>query len=82
MADYYYELKDSVVHKNCSKYYVAYNRVGDAMMAGGFHMTSLSDRIWKEEGEKITFIKHPEPDTTVDLKEFLWVKLSAEVYSG
>ena len=81
MADFYYELNDGSVSKWGSKYYVVYSRMGDAMMAGGAGLTLHSDRVWCEQDGVVWFIKNRsgDPDKlTVDLKEFMWIKLKAQ----
>lgn len=84
MADYYYEISPAARKLwGGNKYYVAHVRGGhDAMMAGGFSLTINSDRIWREDNDgNIKFIKHRYESTEtakVDLKEFMWVKLSAQ----
>lgn len=84
MADYYYELHDSAVSENCSKYHVAYSRSGDAMMAGGYHMTSLSERVWVEDSTGVRFVKNrfQALGDPIDLKEFMWIKLKAQEFKG
>lgn len=79
MGDFYYELHDSVINEWDSKYQVVYSRTGDAMMAGGVRLTQNSTRIWKEDSNKVRFVKNRfGPDTKVDLKEFMWIKLKAQ----
>ena len=85
MANFYYELHQSSVNQMGGKHHVVYSRAGDAMMAGGYWITQHSDRIWKEDGNGVSFVKHrfgiPD-ETTVDLKEFMWIKLKAETLRG
>lgn len=85
MADFYYEISDSVLGNYDSKYHVVNaSRNSDAMMAGGYRITQESDRIWREDGNTIHFVKnrfHALGDP-IDLKEFMWVKLKAEAFRG
>ena len=80
MADYYYEINDCVVDEFGGKYFVVHNTIGDAMEAGGYKITAASDRVWKERNGEVWYIKNRTipNDSPVDLKEFMWVKLSAE----
>jgi len=50
------------------------------MMAGGYWMTQHSDRIWKEDSSGVCFVKNRYniDYKTVDLKEFMWIKLKAK----
>ena len=38
-----------------------------------------SDRVWRETDRGISFIKnrYTSPDTLVDMKEFMWIKLKS-----
>jgi len=80
VASFYFDLHDSAVHEMVSKYHVVHSRTGDAMMAGGYWMTQHSDRIWKEDSSGVCFVKNRYniDYKTVDLKEFMWVKLKAK----
>lgn len=84
MADYYYEVSPLAVEDYGHKYHVALNCTGDAMMAAGFLLTAQSDRIWREDGNDVKFIKHRWNvlGTSVDLKEFMWIKLQAQEIKG
>ena len=76
--NYYYELADACVDSFGSKYFVAYNRSGDAVMAAGFKLTQMSERVWKESPDNVKFVKNRLGyDVPVDMSEFLLVKLSA-----
>jgi hypothetical protein len=84
VANYYYEISDATLHLFGGKYHVASVRGGhDAMMAGGFAVTASADRIWRQDDDgAVKFVKHrhENPETAkVDLKEFMWVKLSSKL---
>jgi hypothetical protein len=83
VAEYYYEIPDSMLEDWGSKYFVARVRGGhDAMMAGGYLVTLSAVRIWRQDPDgSVKFVKHRYRDhneTKVDLKEFMWIKLSAQ----
>jgi hypothetical protein len=81
VADFYYELADCLVPKWGSKYKVIRSRSGAEVMAGGFRLTADSNRIWCEQDNVVWFLKNKDSqphDTPVDLKEFMWIKLSAQ----
>jgi hypothetical protein len=45
-----------------------------------FRLMAMSERVWKEGDGPIRFIKHrylPIGSATVDLAEFMWIKLKA-----
>jgi len=81
VADFYYELHDSAVDEIGSKYYVmSSSRYSDVMMVGGYKITQASNRIWREDSTGVRFVKnrYTIDYDTVDLKEFMWVKLKAQ----
>lgn len=84
MANFYYELHQGAIKELGHKYFVATGKTGDAAMAGGWAVTQHSDRIWREDGNEIRFVKNRYniDYNSVDLKEFMWVKLSAETIKG
>ena len=80
MGDFYYEINDSMIGSYDSKYHVVHSsQYTDAMMAGGYRITRESDRIWREDSTGIRFVKnrYTIDYDTVDLKEFMWIKLKA-----
>ena len=81
MASFYYEIADVLVdYQYAGKYHVIHSQTGDAVMAGGFNITSSSERIWKEDSSGVRFLKNRYTNVydTVDLKEFMWIKLKAQ----
>ena len=88
VASFYYEINDSILEHRlvnrdgyeCKYYVVHSSRHSDAMMAGGYKITKDSDRIWKEDSNGIRFVKNRYTIdwATVDLQEFIWIKLRAE----
>jgi hypothetical protein len=81
VANYYYEVSDSLIDAWDSKYYVVTSRSGDAMMAGGLTLTMQSDRIWREDNSSVRFVKNRYniDYSQVDMQEFMWIKLSSKV---
>lgn len=82
----YYELPQAVAdfYDECDghRYYVAIGVRKSAAVAGEYRRwMANADRAWAEEDDgTVRFLKHRlyEADQTkVDLKEFMWVKLSA-----
>ena len=56
-----------------------YNDALDRNYFGFYRVAAFSDRVWREMDDgKVGYLKHRHvPNATVDLKEFLWVKLSS-----
>ena len=78
MANIYYELADESTTLFGGKYFTN-NIISDSKSIYGIKLYSNSDRVWMEDKGKIWFIKNRWfPTPTVDLKEFMWIKLKAE----
>ena len=82
--NYFYEISESVADFGGfpSRYVAIYDArdASDAVIAGGFTLTSLSDRIWKEKDGVVRFVKHRFADiplVQVDMEEFMMIKLKA-----
>lgn len=80
MADFYFEVNDSLANKWIGgKYFVT-----SKDKTGNFAQTSQnllqhSDRVWCEQQGTVWFIKHRVCTfTEVDMKEFMWIKLKAQ----
>lgn len=43
----------------------------------GLHITYSADRIWEEKSTGVTYAKNRFNNATVDMAEFMWVKLRA-----
>lgn len=60
-----------------AKHCVRFNQLADTIPFG---LMFSANRIWQEDENGVKFVKHRDDnptETPVDLKEFLWVKLSA-----
>jgi hypothetical protein len=79
MRTWYYELSDLAQGYEHKYYTIRNDRASDAPEAGGFNLTSSSNRIWLEEDGRVKWIKNrwAAIADTVDLKEFMWVKLQS-----
>lgn len=76
--NFYYEIADACIDQFGAKYFAVYDRAGDAVMAGGWRLTQMSERVWKESPTEVKFVKNRLGyGVPVDLAEFLLVKLSA-----
>lgn len=85
--NYFYEISECL--QDCNgfpgRYIAVYDahEASDAVIAGGFKLTSISDRIWKEAGGSVRFVKNRCFDIydtcghDVDMTEFMMVKLKA-----
>ncbi len=86
--NFYYEISDVCVDQFGAKYFAVYDRAGDAVMAGGWRLTQMSDRVWKESPTEVKFVKNRFVDTYdthgylshADKEEFFFVKLKAKPY--
>ncbi len=86
--NYYYEVNDLAVNDFGGKYFAVYDRTGDAVMAGGWQLTQMSDRVWRETPDGVFFIKnrfvgpydHDYLNLT-DIEEFFMIKLKAKTYA-
>lgn len=77
-ADVYYELCDSMISKfdvDGHKYLVL--TVTQGLSVHLYDLMKSSDRVWLDDGKKIQYIKNRFNLDAVDLKEFMWVKLSS-----
>jgi hypothetical protein len=79
MADVYLELQDDVV---CSSKYIALpNLSTDVYVRKSEYYRSISSRIWIHIGSRIRLVHNIYGDTnwtTVDMKEFMLVKLKSK----
>lgn len=85
--NYFYEINSYVAEKegHPGRYVAIYDahEASDAVIAGGFRLTSISDRIWKEKDGHVKFVKNRFSDIydthgyDVDMEEFMMVKLRA-----
>lgn len=78
----YLELHDSVAHEYPSKYIALgpYTNAEASRNQTSFRSQLMSNRIWVEDDESITFIKNHCRDPALplckeELDEFIWVKL-------
>ena len=77
-ADVYYELCDSMISKfdvDGHKYLVL--TVTQGLSVHSYDLMKSSDRVWLDDGKKIQYIKNRFNLDAVDLKEFMWIKLSS-----
>ena len=86
MRVWYYEVSEYVPEFGHRYFSVRNDKASDAMEAAGYELTQCSDRIWLEEDDRVKWIKNryiPLTDfnAVVDLKEFMWVKLSAKEHA-
>lgn len=85
--NYFYEIAPALVdtHEFPSQYMAVYDvNDSDAVIAGGYRLTMISIRIWKEEAGVVRFVKNRYSDIydthgyDVDMAEFMMVKLRAQ----
>ena len=84
MADVYFEIADAAISKFGRKYFVSHDADSNAVIRSSpLSYLQYSERAWMEQDDKVWFIKNRHlPSPTVDLKEFMWIKLSAETVRG
>lgn len=83
MADLYFELEDAAIPFYGRKYFTT----GSSDQGHSTGLLLNSKRVWMEQGKSVWYVKYEDTNpyrepTTVDLKEFMWIKLKAEVVSG
>lgn len=85
--NYFYEIAQCLDgrHEFPSQYMAVYDvNDSDAVIAGGYRLTMISNRIWKEEAGSVRFVKNRSSDIydthgyDVDMQEFMMVKLRAQ----
>lgn len=78
---FYYEVYDHEL--KTSKYYAMRTKYSHLqnIVPGPLDLIQRANRVWLEEDTGIKFIKnrYNSEDYPVDLKEFFWIKLQAEV---
>jgi hypothetical protein len=83
VADVYFEIADAAISKFGRKYFVSHEVDNMPWQTRRVSYLQYSERAWMEQDDKVWFIKNRHlPSPTVDLKEFMWVKLSAETVRG
>jgi hypothetical protein len=83
VADIYFELNDSVADRVGGKYFTASKNSTYKFAMQSHRLLMHSDRAWCEDKGSVWFIKHrQDPTAEVDMKEFMWIKLSAETVHG
>lgn len=75
----YYEISDAV-RLNCTWYGRSFP--GKVLVHDGdanLQLMSYANRVWRERGNEVRFLKNrfQDPILPVDMKEFMWIKLSA-----
>jgi hypothetical protein len=79
MTTFYYEIKHANnVYGYTPGYYV--RSPEKSLFGHSFKLTETADRVWREDGDDVAYIKNRWADcskTLVDVKEFMWVKLQA-----
>ena len=78
MADFYFEVNARKIKWTGGKYFVTSKDITGAFAQISQKLLEYSDRVWCEQQGTVWFVKHPDPTTEVDLKEFMWIKLSAK----
>lgn len=78
MVNFYFEIKKPSVKKHGGKYFVVDGPVADKLRATS-KLLKDSERIWCEKEGHVWYMGS---NKEVDLKEFMWVKLQAEVAYG
>jgi len=75
----YFELADCAVKDFGGKYFALYNtRKSKVIMAHERYLMLYSERVWAEEEDGVSFIKHryqAAESTPVDEREFFWIRL-------
>jgi hypothetical protein len=75
----YFEISPPLIKRIGRKYVAMYELNSQNALSVPFKILYASNRIWREDSEGIYFVKHRTSNSTsVDLKEFLFVKLSCE----
>lgn len=83
VADVYFEIADCAIPQFGRKYFVAHEIDSGVFRARRADYLQHSDRAWMEQDGRVWFVKHRYiTSPTVDMKEFMWVKLSAETVHG
>lgn len=83
MADVYFEIADCAIPKFDGKYFVSRDVDSAAFRGSRASYLEHSDRAWMEHEGNVWFIKNRYlPKPYVDRKEFMWIKLKAEVVNG
>ena len=80
MVDFYYEIADVLIDKRLykNKYYVSSEEIPNTLMID-------SCRVWGERDGHVWWVKHRSGlphEILVDMKEFMWVKLTAKAING
>jgi hypothetical protein len=83
VASYYFEIADSYTDLYDGKYLCSSHTNDEIISKTGWSMIMVSNRVWKEEDNRITFVKNRNVNiqldrSQVDLKEFMWIKLCAK----
>jgi hypothetical protein len=83
VANFYFEIADCMIDKVGGKYYMTSKSITSNLAGKSQRLLEYSDRAWCEQKGAVWFIKHRmDPTAEVDLKEFMWIKLSAEDVRG
>ena len=83
MPNVYYEIADPLVEKYGGKYFARYNcptSNNDKIVIDDFKIVMASERIWRQDGGTVSFIKHRYEDTKtaiVDPVEFTLIQLKS-----
>lgn len=87
--NYYYEVADACVKEMDGKYFAVYDKTGDSMMAGGWKLTAVSERIWVEipnMPKGLPNVRYLKARTGgfefVDPEEFFMIKLKCKQIQG
>jgi hypothetical protein len=79
VANFYFEIADVMVDDAGGKYFTTNKNANDNFAIWAQRLMLYSNRVWCEQEGKVWFIKHRhENSPTVDLAEFVWVKLQSK----
>lgn len=82
VADYYFEIADCVVDQYGGKYFTVPNKMVHEQLSGkGLMLIQNSERVWRDEGNTIRYIKNRSGNmfSPIDEREFMWIKLSSKI---
>jgi hypothetical protein len=83
VANVYYEIADCVIPEFGGRYFVSHGVENAYVPRWRAEYLQHSERAWMEQEGRVWFVKHRYiTSPTVDMKEFMWVKLKAETVHG
>jgi hypothetical protein len=77
----FFEIADCAVAEFGHKYLALYDVESVAISGTGAQRIQMSERVWAEEKSGVKYLKNRRTgskDSTIDMKEFFWIKLKSK----